>query len=343
MLMLSVACGTLASPEPTNSSKISSITLIPTATPAPAATQTPVPLPTLTASPTPVLAPPQISVGLVAEVTRVVDGDTIDVVFPDGSIERVRFLGIDTPETSSTNKAYEYGNIADTACLDHWGSLATEFAVQELRGQTINLIIDPLAGERGFYGRLLAYVLVRGQDFNATLIELGYARVYTEGNSTREQDYLKLEGQAQEEGIGLWECEENISLPTSTLTATFIPTNTPTPTSTPKPIPTPTRPPFSALSVDASVKFATLGGGTQTLYATITQEGRPVEGAEVSIRVRYKTVTRAFKAASPTGTDGMTQLQWSVGRPRGGYTVRIIVTARYQDQTATTTTGFYAP
>ncbi len=98
-----------------------------------------------------------------------------------------------------------------------------------------------------------------------------------------------------------------------------------------------------ALAVSASVKFASLGGGTQTLYATVTTlDGQPVQGADVSITVYYKTVTRAF-TASPTGADGRTQISWSVGRPRGGYTVRIKVVATYQGQSASTTTGFYAP
>ena len=54
----------------------------------------------------------------------------------------------------------------------------------------------------------------------------------------------------------------------------------------------------------------------------------------MSIKVHDKMVTRSFAAPSPTGPDGKTQLSWSVGRPRGGYTVRINVTATYQGQTA---------
>ncbi|MBA7676002.1 hypothetical protein ES703_84242 [subsurface metagenome] len=96
------------------------------------------------------------------------------------------------------------------------------------------------------------------------------------------------------------------------------------------------------LAVSSSVKFPSLGGGTQTLYAMVTLDGQPVQGAEVSITVYYKTVTRAF-AAMPTGADGKTRISWSVGRPRGGYTVRIKVVATYQGQNANTTTGFYAP
>lgn len=135
-----------------------------------------------------------------------VDGDTIDVTFPDGSTDTVRLLGVDTPETYSGNKANEYGSITDTACLDRWGDLATGFAVEALDGQAVELVMDDAAGDRGFFDRLLAYIVVDGQDFNAQLVKQGYARVYTEGTSGREADYLRLEGVAQAEGAGLWDC-----------------------------------------------------------------------------------------------------------------------------------------
>ena len=165
---------------------------------------------TLTPPPTPRPSAPD---GLVGEVVRVIDGDTVDVVFEDGTTDRVRLLGVDTPETFGQNKAYEYGGVTDTGCLDDWGSLATEFAIDTLAGLSVALFLDPLAGERGYYGRLLAYVHVDGQDFNAALVEHGYARVYTEGDSSREEGYLALQRQAQNDRVGLWECEAAPTLP----------------------------------------------------------------------------------------------------------------------------------
>ena len=105
-----------------------------------ASTPTPTPSPTST----PTLSAP---VGLIAKVIRVIDGATVEVVFQDGSTDRVRLLGVDTPETSSQNKAYEYGYITDTACLDDWGQLATEYATQQLEGRTVTLVPDPASGE----------------------------------------------------------------------------------------------------------------------------------------------------------------------------------------------------
>ena len=56
------------------------------------------------------------------------------------------------PETSSTNKPYEYGGIADTACLDKWGTHATAYARRVLNGQTVEVELDPEAGLRGSRG-----------------------------------------------------------------------------------------------------------------------------------------------------------------------------------------------
>tara|TARA_B100000949_G_scaffold224106_1_gene227191 strand:- start:157 stop:987 length:831 start_codon:yes stop_codon:yes gene_type:complete len=160
----------------------------------------------------------------VANVTRVIDGDTVEVLFLDGSTDTVRLLGVDTPETFGANRPDEYGAITDIDCLDAWGSLATDFAVRVLQGQTVTVIKDPAAGERGFYGRLLAYIHVDGQDFNATLVEQGYARVYIEGKNSREGDYLVLQERAQMQRIGFWGCESHT--PVTTPTATVIRTVT---------------------------------------------------------------------------------------------------------------------
>ena len=147
-------------------------------------------------------------------VTRVIDGDTIEYLFDGSSSDIVRLLGVDTPETSVANQPGEYGNVTDIACLDKWGQAATQFARERLWGQKVVLVLDPAAGERGTFGRLLVYVHVSGVDFNALLVRRGYARVYTEGTASREQQYLRLQEDAWEEKRGLWECERPTPLST---------------------------------------------------------------------------------------------------------------------------------
>ena len=60
-----------------------------------------IPLPTTSGptAPTPEATMADPASGIAAQVSNVVDGDTIDVVFADGSTDRVRLLGVDTPET----------------------------------------------------------------------------------------------------------------------------------------------------------------------------------------------------------------------------------------------------
>ena len=142
-------------------------------------------------------------------VYDVVDGDTIDIILSDGLTERVRLLGVDTPEIHSwENKPNEYDSIADLACLADWGIKAKKFAENKLEGKDVYIEFDNLAGFRGYYGRLLAYVYLQdGTDFNAELLKQGYARAYTEGSFRKESYYVSLENEAKSSKKGLWSCK----------------------------------------------------------------------------------------------------------------------------------------
>lgn len=142
------------------------------------------------------------------KVVDVIDGDTIDVLLPNGSTGRIRLLGVDTPETRpDRNRINEYDNITDTESLTVWGEKAEEFAKSWLENQTIYIQFDKEAGLYGYYGRLLAYVyMLNGTDFNAELLRRGYARVYVEGNFSKKEEYLKIEKMAMENKTGLWSC-----------------------------------------------------------------------------------------------------------------------------------------
>lgn len=143
--------------------------------------------------------------GNTGAVRRVVDGDTFDIVLPGGATDRVRVLGVDTPERSG-NRPTEYTGVTDVACLDRWGQKASEFARGTLEGERVTLETDPAEGPRDRFGRLLAYVRTDGGDFGARLLEGGYARVYTEGSAGREETYLASERTARQAGVGLWSC-----------------------------------------------------------------------------------------------------------------------------------------
>ncbi len=138
-----------------------------------------------------------------AKVIEVVDGDTI-IVEIDGRIEKVRLIGVDTPELKAEkNKPYEYDNITNLTLLEEWGWKAKEFTERWLKGKVVKLEFDELAGYRDRYGRMLVYVYVNGTDFNALLLKEGYARVYLTKFKKLEQ-YITLEREAFESRRGLW-------------------------------------------------------------------------------------------------------------------------------------------
>jgi len=141
-----------------------------------------------------------------ASIIRVIDGDTLEVQLGNGKTDKVRLLGVDTPETNSKNKPGEYGTITDMECLTKWGQKATSYAIQQLDHKEVVLVLDEAAGLRGYYGRLLAYVELDKKDFNRSLVQLGYARVYKEGESQRESEYLNDQRVAQDNFNGLWSC-----------------------------------------------------------------------------------------------------------------------------------------
>ena len=142
-------------------------------------------------------------------VTDVVDGDTLDVRFPDGREDTVRLLGVDTPEVHAENDPAEFEGVPDTeagrSCLRRHGKRASAFAVDRLADRRVTLRFDAAAGRRGGYDRLLVYVVVDGSSFNAALLERGHARLYD--SPFRERDrYASLEREARDAKRGLWDC-----------------------------------------------------------------------------------------------------------------------------------------
>jgi micrococcal nuclease len=128
---------------------------------------------------------------LEATVVRIVDGDTIHVRLGD-HLEKVRYIGVNTPELHHPTKGEEPG-----------GRVAA-FANRELvAGRSVRLELDAQTRDR--YGRLLAYVWVDDTMVNAELVRRGFAQVMTVPPNVRHQSlFLELERQARAAGRGLW-------------------------------------------------------------------------------------------------------------------------------------------
>jgi micrococcal nuclease len=129
----------------------------------------------------------------IGRVARIVDGDTI-VVALAGRNERVRYIGIDTPESVKPG--------APVQCFAHAAAAANARLVARER---VRLVLDAEARDR--FGRLLAYVYrVRdGRFVNAALVRDGYARTLTIPPNVRfAERFRDLAAQARRAGRGLW-------------------------------------------------------------------------------------------------------------------------------------------
>ena len=149
-------------------------------------------------------------------ITRVVDGDTVEAKFPNGEIDTLRLLGVDTPETVlNLVTPGEFEGIPDTAAgrdhLNQWGRNAEQYAKKHLDGKTVQIEVDPEADRRGSYGRLLVYVYVGNMHFNEQLLVNGYARMYDSSFSYR-SEFKNIEENAQGQDKGLWDFEKQESI-----------------------------------------------------------------------------------------------------------------------------------
>lgn len=135
-----------------------------------------------------------------ARVTRHVDGDTVELTFADPSAlpssikkkEKIRMIGVDTPETVHPNKGVQY-----------FGKEASDYTKQSLLGKDVYVALD--WDTRDKYDRLLAYIyLENGECHNANLIKNGYAHAYTNFPFQFMEEFRALEQEAREHKTGLW-------------------------------------------------------------------------------------------------------------------------------------------
>ena len=138
-----------------------------------------------------------------AHVTKVVDGDTIDILFmadiPPGckTTERVRLIGINCPELNEgKEKPAEY-----------YAKDALRFTNKELNDQYVELQFDNISEKRDRYGRIICYVWVGKHLFNRILVERGFARFYDKFkfNTQHMKTLAAAEKYALDNRLGLWE------------------------------------------------------------------------------------------------------------------------------------------
>jgi micrococcal nuclease len=129
-----------------------------------------------------------------AVVLHPVDGDTVEVDI-DGAVERVRLIGIDTPESVARDRPVE--------CFGPEAKARMAELLPE--GTEVRLERDVEARDR--YGRLLAYVIRAADDvhINLLLVQEGFAESREfPPNTTRQAELDQAEAEARAEQRGLW-------------------------------------------------------------------------------------------------------------------------------------------
>lgn len=136
-------------------------------------------------------------------VTKVNDGDTFEIE----TGERVRLLGIDTPEKWDSGKLDKDSERSgkDKEIIKKLGALASEYTENTLVGKKVILVPDSTNDDKDRYGRLLRYVYLEdGTFFNLKIIQDGYAYAYTKFPIIYKEDFLEAQRQAREKSKGLW-------------------------------------------------------------------------------------------------------------------------------------------
>jgi len=129
-----------------------------------------------------------------ARVVRVVDGDTVVARLAGGRVERVRYIGMDTPE-----------DVRPGVAVQCYSLRAAAQNRRLVAGREVTLRFDRERRDR--YGRLLAYVIRRsdGLFVNARLVQDGAARAYPfRPNTAHASLFAALERRARRAGRGLW-------------------------------------------------------------------------------------------------------------------------------------------
>jgi micrococcal nuclease len=125
---------------------------------------------------------PDSSPVLTGKVSRVIDGDTVDVVLASGLI-RVRLQGIDAPERNQPG-----------------GRAAQRWLQKRLQGRVVYL--EPVSQDR--YDRMVAVVFDGEVDINQELVTAGYAWAYRRYMKRSNAELCSLEFAARKARIGLW-------------------------------------------------------------------------------------------------------------------------------------------
>lgn len=126
-------------------------------------------------------------------IAKFTDGDTFSVNM-NGAVEKVRLIGVDTPETHDPRKSVQ--------CF---GQAAADFTKKLIGTNRLRLEADPANTNRDRYNRLLRYAyLPDGRMVNAEIIKQGYGFAYTYFPFTKIDEFKQYQTEAETAKLGLW-------------------------------------------------------------------------------------------------------------------------------------------
>jgi micrococcal nuclease len=141
-----------------------------------------------------------------AKILSIVDGDTVKVIFHNRE-ERLRLIGIDTPESIPNSKAKKDAQRtkSDIETITSQGREAKSFVKGLVKpGDLLKIEFDVRTRDK--YGRLLAYLyLPSGKMLNEEIVKAGYAQLMTIPPNLKYQErFLMAYREARENHRGLW-------------------------------------------------------------------------------------------------------------------------------------------
>ncbi|MCP3943268.1 MAG: hypothetical protein GY710_17525 [Desulfobacteraceae bacterium] len=144
------------------------------------------------------------------KVLKVVDGDTIDILYM-GTKERIRLLNVNTPESVHLDQSRN----------TLMGKKASAYTKKRLDNKSVDLEFDSKPRRR--YGRLLAYVIVDGVNFNIELVRRGWSPYYTKYgiNKKYHAQFVAAEQNAKAQGLNIWAVANSKSANSPAITKTI--------------------------------------------------------------------------------------------------------------------------
>lgn len=141
-------------------------------------------------------------------IVGVVDGNTLEVKFSNGTVRTLKLRGVITPKLSSNNNPTKWEGIPDSGIgrshLTEWGHKARQFVKKRVNAEPVRIVFDGHGSQESSSRVLQGYIYIGGDSLNKQLVSKGYAQVSTDDFSQKD-DFFTLQEIAQDKKRGIWD------------------------------------------------------------------------------------------------------------------------------------------